>query len=62
VKRRPSPPEMFQVDIEEKSGKMFKIITACDTLESLRFATFIGPENAGKTTRINSMLGETLEI
>lgn len=60
VKRRESLPEVLQADIEERSGKMFKIITACNSLESLRFATFIGPENAGKTTLINSILGENV--
>jgi len=37
---------------------MFEIITACNALERLRFVTFIGPQNAGKTTLINSILGE----
>lgn len=60
VKRRQSLPEVLQADIEERSGKMFKIIKACNSLESLRFATFIGPENAGKTTLINSILGENV--
>lgn len=58
VNCRQSLPEALQADIEERTSKMFEIITACNSLERLRFVTFIGPENAGKTTLINSILGE----
>lgn len=58
VKNTQSLPEEIQPDIKERTRKMFEIITACNSLERLRFVTFIGPENAGKTTLINSILGE----
>lgn len=58
VKNTQCLPEEIQADIKERRRKMFEIITACNSLKRLRFVTFIGPENAGKTTLINSILGE----
>lgn len=61
VKRTQWLPEGILTDIANRAWKMYKIISACELLEGLSMAAFIGPENAGKTTLINSTLGRTVE-
>lgn len=61
MKTRKWLPEDIVKDIGNRAWKMFKIISACKLLEGLRMTAFIGPENAGKTTLINSTLGKTVE-
>jgi len=60
VKTRQALQEGLQKDIEKRASMMYKVRTASNLLESLRFAAFIGPENAGKTTLINSILGDNV--
>jgi GTP-binding protein EngB required for normal cell division len=60
MKSRKWLPEDIVKDIGNRAWKMFKIISACKLLEGFRMAAFIGPENVGKTTLINSILGENV--
>ena len=40
---------------------MYNIISACKLLEWLNITTFLGPENSGKSTLINSTLGKVVQ-
>lgn len=60
VKRRQGLPDGIVTDITDRAWKIYKIIRACKLLEGFRMVAFIGPENVGKTTLINSILGENV--
>jgi GTP-binding protein EngB required for normal cell division len=62
VKERQGLPEGIVKDIEDRAWKIYKIIWACKLLDGFRMAAFIGPENVGKTTLINSILGENVGV